>query len=292
MLQDLYEKFDYNNLDCQKKLICEVMRDPEYYGNTAQKFKSGFQYAKYLEVLSLPDNIREILDEYLDANSRAEEQRECEEFFQCPYSIKDSFNRNMISNNDIFEFEEYELAEDSARFLNFNSSSAGTSLTLLGAVILLGVIVYLIFVGGLLDNFSAANRNDYYNPDQFIEHAQNRSANEEYNYNGLNIIQWISVLQELYEKFDFNDLDCQKKVICEVIREPENYGNMAQKFKSGFQYAKYLEILPLPYDMRELLDEYLDANSHAKEQTACEELFQCPYSIKDSVKRNLSGNSL
>ena len=99
MLQDLYEKFDYNNLDCQKKLICEVLRDPEYYGNTAQKFKSGFQYAKYLEVFSLPDNIREVLDEYLDANSIAEQQKNCEEFFQCPYSIKDSINTNLIHND-------------------------------------------------------------------------------------------------------------------------------------------------------------------------------------------------
>jgi hypothetical protein len=76
------------------------------------------------------------------------------------------------------------------------------------------------------------------------------------------------------------------------MREPEYYGNMAQKFKSGFQYAKYLEVLSLPDDMRELLDEYLDANSRAEQKKACEEFFQCPYSIKDSVKRNLSSNSL
>jgi hypothetical protein len=43
MLQDLYEKFDYNDLDCQKRMICEVMKEPEYYGNMALKFKSGFQ---------------------------------------------------------------------------------------------------------------------------------------------------------------------------------------------------------------------------------------------------------
>ena len=43
MLQDLYEKFDYNDLECQKRLICEVMREPEYYGGAALKFKAGFQ---------------------------------------------------------------------------------------------------------------------------------------------------------------------------------------------------------------------------------------------------------
>ena len=44
----------------------------------------------------------------------------------------------------------YDLAENEARFLYFNSSSTATSLTLLGALILLGVIFYLVYVGGLL----------------------------------------------------------------------------------------------------------------------------------------------
>jgi len=187
--------------------------------------------------------------------------------------------------------EEFEVAEDaSARFLYFNSSSTATSITLLGAVILLGVIGYLVYVGGLLGTGSQ-NRNDYYQPGPeaygAYETPQYRSAGDGFNYEGLNVIQWISMLQDLYEKFDYNDLDCQKKLICEVMREPENYGNMALKFKTGFQYAKYLEVLSLPDDMRELLDEYLDANSRADQQKACEEFFQCPYSIKDSVNNNL-----
>ena len=42
------------------------------------------------------------------------------------------------------EFDEAaELMENEGRFLYFNSSSTATSLTLLGAVILLGVIFYL-----------------------------------------------------------------------------------------------------------------------------------------------------
>jgi len=187
-----------------------------------------------------------------------------------------------------------DVESSEARFLYFNSTSTATSLTLLGALILLGVIGYLVYVGGLL----GTSRNDqYYDPalygqQDYYQQAQYRSANDGYDYNGLNIIQWISMLQDLYEKFDYNDLDCQKRLICEVMREPEYYGNMAQKFKSGFQYAKYLEVLSLPDDMRELLDEYLDANSRAEQQKECLDFFQCPYSIKDSVKRNLSGNSL
>merc|ERR1712088_109965 len=192
--------------------------------------------------------------------------------------------------------QEYDQLEESeARFLYFNSSSTATSLTLLGAVILLGVIGYLVYSGGLLGGASAYNRYDPYAQDQYYQQEaqyQYRSNNDAYGYQGMNIIQWISMLQDIYEKFDYNDLDCQKRLICEVMREPEYFGGMAKKFKNGFQYAKYLEVLSLPDDMRELLDEYLDANSRADQQKECAEFFQCPYSIKDSVKRNFDGNSL
>jgi hypothetical protein len=193
--------------------------------------------------------------------------------------------------------EKTELLENEARFLYYNGSSTAAAITLLGALILLAVIAYLIYVGGVLSTqgSSGYNRNDYQNSqyeayDQ--NYAQYRSAQDGYDFNSLNVIQWISMLQDLYEKFDYNDLDCQKRLICEVMREPEYYGTVAQKFKSGFQYAKYLEVLSLPDDMRELLDEYLDANSRAEQNKACEEFFQCPYSIKDSMKRNADGNSL
>lgn len=64
-----------------------------------------------------------------------------------------------------------------ARFLNFNSSSTATSLTLLGALILLGVIAYLVYAGGLLGSSSYGyNRNSYYDPyaDQPDPYAQYR----------------------------------------------------------------------------------------------------------------------
>ena len=48
----------------------------------------------------------------------------------------------------------------------------------------------------------------------------------------------------------------------------------------------------MPDDFRELLDEYMDASERSEGQKQCEEFFQCPYSLKDSVKRNFSGNSL
>jgi len=194
-----------------------------------------------------------------------------------------------------FEEDETELMENEARFLYFNSSSTATSLTLLGALILLGVIFYLVYVGGLLSpaassGYSAYNRNDYYNQGQ--GQYQQRSASDGYDFNGLNIIQWISMLQDVYEKFDYNDLECQKRLICEVLREPDYFGSTARKMKHGFQLARYLEVLNMPDDFRELLDEYIDASDRANGQKDCNEFYQCPYSLKDSIKRNFSGNSL
>jgi len=197
--------------------------------------------------------------------------------------------------------DDFDLAEAEADprlfFVNFTSSLVQVNTTLLAyGLIFLAIVgaaaVALYYLYLESQNSGGSGYGSYGNAYNSYNYNYARSANDGYDYNGLNIIQWISMLQDLYEKFDYNDLDCQKRLICEVMREPEYYGNMAQKFKSGFQYAKYLEVLSLPDDMRELLDEYLDANSRADQQKACEEFFQCPYSIKDSVKRNLNGNSL
>jgi len=203
--------------------------------------------------------------------------------------------------DDLFE-EQSSLDEPAARFLYFNTSSTATSLTLLGALILLGVIGYLIYAGGLLGGGDTGhggygyNRNDFYGQqDQYGQYdgqyAQYRS-NDNAPWEGINILQWIQVLQDMYQNFDYNDLDCQKRMICEVMKEPEYYGSVARKFKNGFQYAKYLELMNLPDEMRELLDEYLDANSRADQQKDCAEFFQCPFSIHDTMKRSEPTNSI
>lgn len=63
-------------------------------------------------------------------------------------------------------FDDQTALDDSAsqaRFLYFNSSSTATSLTLLGAIILLGVIAYLVYAGGLLGS-NGFNRHGYDGP--------------------------------------------------------------------------------------------------------------------------------
>jgi len=121
---------------------------------------------------------------------------------------------------------------------------------------------------------------------------QSRSSDAGFDFNAVNILAWISMLQEVYEKFDYNDVDCQKLLICEVLRDEESFGEVSARLQNGFELAKYLEVLNLPDDFRELLDEYLDASERSLGQKECREYFQCPYSLSDSVKRNFSGNSL
>merc|ERR1712045_199264 len=160
------------------------------------------------------------------------------------------------------DFDSTEVVDESqGRFLYFNSSSTATSLTLLGALILLGVIFYLVYVGGLLSPASGSNYNyQRYGQDYNQFYGQARSSDAGFDFNAVNILAWISMLQEVYEKFDYNDVDCQKLLICEVLRDEESFGEVSARLQNGFQLAKYLEVLNLPDDFRELLDEYLDAS--------------------------------
>merc|ERR1711923_662233 len=142
---------------------------------------------------------------------------------------------------------------------SFNASDSSTTLVLLGAVVLAGALVFLAVSGSAGGLAAPFNRNDYTQQGQYqydqAQYQQYRSNNNGF-LDGLNIVSWISMLQDVYEKFDYNDLDCQKRLICEVMKEP--------------------------------LDEYMDANSRADQQKNCEEFFTCPYSIKDSMKRNVA----
>jgi len=192
------------------------------------------------------------------------------------------------------DFDSTEVLDESqGRFLYFNSSSTATSLTLLGALILLGVIFYLVYVGGLLAPASGSSYQRYgQDYGQGNYQYQARSGDLGYDFNAVNILQWISMLQEVYEKFDYNDVDCQKLLICEVLRDEDSFGDVSKRLQNGFELAKYLEVLNMPDEFRELLDEYMDASERSLGQKECTEFFQCPYSLKDSVKRNFSGNSL
>jgi len=181
-------------------------------------------------------------------------------------------------------------------FVNFTSSLIQVNATLLAyGLIFLAIVgaaavaLYYLF---LESQSSSSGYGSYGNSGYGQAYGQYARSNDNAAWEGINILQWIQVLQDMYQNFDYNDLDCQKRMICEVMKEPEYYGSVARKFKNGFQYAKYLELMNLPDEMRELLDEYLDANSRADQQKDCAEFFQCPFSIHDTMKRSEPTNSI
>ena len=51
----------------------------------------------------------------------------------------------------------------------------------------------------------------------------------------MKIIEWIGVFREMYDNFDYNDLECQKRLICDVMKNSDKLGAGAQKIKSGFR---------------------------------------------------------
>jgi len=189
---------------------------------------------------------------------------------------------------DSFDTTELDSSADPRLFIaNFTSSLIQVNATILAyALIAVALIGVLLVVASFA--LTSAAEESYGNYGQYSQYSQySRSAQNGF-LDGLNILSLLSMAQDAYENFDYNDLDCQKRLVCEVMKEPEYYGSVATKFATGFEYAKYLELMNMPDDIRELLDEYLDANSRAKDQKTCQDFFTCPYSIKDSMKRNVA----
>ncbi len=53
--------------------------------------------------------------------------------------------------------------------------------------------------------------------------------------NTMSVLKWITMMQEMYERFDYNDLDCQKRLICDVMQGDEVFGSVSARMKTGFQ---------------------------------------------------------
>jgi len=197
-----------------------------------------------------------------------------------------------------FELSESESAGDPRLFFaNFTSSLITVNSTLLAYALVglavagaAGLALYYLYLQSASSGAGGYGYGNQYSYNQYG--YQSRSGDLGYDFNAVNILQWITMLQEVYEKFDYNDVDCQKLLICEVLRDEDSFGDVSKRLQNGFELAKYLEVLNMPDEFRELLDEYMDASERSLGQKECTEFFQCPYSLKDSVKRNFSGNSL
>lgn len=104
MAEEVYRKFDYGNVDCQKRLICEMHQNDNRWGSAARKMTNAFGYLQYLELLNLPSDIRMVINEYVDAAQKGKSlnQKECADVFpSCDFSVKKLLEKYGGSSNDI-----------------------------------------------------------------------------------------------------------------------------------------------------------------------------------------------
>jgi len=101
------------------------------------------------------------------------------------------------------------------------------------------------------------------------------------------ILDWISIGQETWEKFDPADADCQLRLICEVHQNTGKFGHAAQKMVDVFSYLQFIEVLSLPDEIKALVEEWLNAADRGRNgQKDCGEIFQtCDYSVNKIVDK-------
>merc|ERR1712203_286565 len=88
---------------------------------------------------------------------------------------------------------------------------------------------------------------------------------------GSSILTLLSVASDIYSKLNYDDVDCQKKIICEFMEEPEMFGQGGSRVKTGVQWAaSWLE--PLGFGIVDQISEAATLDEEGK----CEQRYkQC-----------------
>ncbi|KAK4317822.1 hypothetical protein Pmani_011124 [Petrolisthes manimaculis] len=96
------------------------------------------------------------------------------------------------------------------------------------------------------------------------------------------ILDWIAIGEEAWRKFDPADLECQKRLICEIHQNTQRFGYPAARLVDLFSYLQYAEILSLPDEFKALIEEYNDAADRGRSlQKDCGEVYTtCDFSVK------------
>ena len=63
----------------------------------------------------------------------------------------------------------------------------------------------------------------------------NRSSTEDSKLDVMKILEWMSIAREMYDNFDYNDLECQKRLICEIVQNESVFGTGATTIKNGMR---------------------------------------------------------
>ncbi|XP_042204084.1 uncharacterized protein LOC121853788 isoform X2 [Homarus americanus] len=157
----------------------------------------------------------------------------------------------------------------------------------LGAALLVPLIIGLALLfyllGGPRDDYSASG----YGSGTYGSSTYARSVDKSFDpyaidWEKFSILDWIAIGEEAWRKFDPSDLECQKRLICEVHQNTSRFGNPAARIVDLFSYLQYAEVLSLPDEFKALIEEYNDAADRGRSlQKDCGEVYTtCDFSVK------------
>jgi len=165
-----------------------------------------------------------------------------------------------------------DVAEPRLFFTNYTDGLLAINTTLLAvAVGIAAVLGAVVLVVSFLESPPTNNQQYQYQSRGF--RASGGSS--------FDILTLLSVASDIYGKLNYEDVDCQKKIICEFMKEPEMFGSGATRVKSGVQMAsKFLEAWGGPYVAQ--LTEAAQIRQQGSE--SCEEKYRScvDISLKDS----------
>ncbi|KAB7495910.1 hypothetical protein Anas_12661 [Armadillidium nasatum] len=88
--EEIWSQFNPTDVECQKRLICEIHQNSGDLGPTAEQIVDWFSYLSYTKVMTMPKKMQKIVNEYLEAADKGlEENVDCgNEYFRCKFSLK------------------------------------------------------------------------------------------------------------------------------------------------------------------------------------------------------------
>ncbi|XP_045615291.1 uncharacterized protein [Procambarus clarkii] len=162
----------------------------------------------------------------------------------------------------------------------------------LGAALLVPLIIGLALLfylfGGPRDDQSASG----YGSSSVGTDSYGRSFDQSFDpyaidWEKFSILDWIAIGEEAWRKFDPADLECQKRLICELHQNTSRFGTPAARLVDLFSYLQYAEVLSLPDEFKALIEEYNDAADRGRSlQKDCGEVYTtCDFSVKKIVDK-------
>jgi len=173
--------------------------------------------------------------------------------------------------------------------IGLNSFIAG--LASLAALATLAALAYLYLQGD--DDSGYSGYSSYGGSGSGYSSRRAKSNPYGINWESLNILDWISMGHEAWEKYDPSNVECQKRLICEIHQNKSKFGGPADTMVQLFGYLHYAEVLSLPDELKLVLEEYMDASEKGRTmQKDCGEVYEgCDFSV-NGVLSKYSNNEI